>query len=146
MTPNVSITTFYRWSIWLPILVPAVLIVVVGAFDLRDPVGWVGELVGFSLWIGGLPYCLLAIWAMRWIAGRTETDIRRVMFLAPLLMLAVFVPLALLLGILIGRPGPWAGVAALGGAVIICLGYFYVALTVLLRVCLRSYIAQPTNA
>jgi hypothetical protein len=130
---KMSITTFYRLCVWLPLVVPAVLIVAVNAFDLRDPVGWVGEVVGFSLFYGGGPYLLLALWATWWIRGRTEPEIRRVMFRAPLYMLGAFVPLALLIGLAVGAPGPWTGVAGLGAVSILALGYSYVGLTALLR-------------
>lgn len=133
-----STTTFYRLCIWLPVALPTLLIVVVNIFGLRDLVGWVGELVAFSLFYGGIPYLALAMWAMWWVRGRSENEIRRVMYRAPLIMLAVFVPTALMIGFLVGAPGPWAAVAAQGAAVIVLLGYFYVGLTVLMRSQLRS--------
>lgn len=128
-----STTTFYRSCVWLPLVLPTLLIMVVDIFGLRDLVGWVGELVAFSVFYGGIPYLALAIWAMWWFGGRSETEIRRLMFRAPLLMLAAFVPTALLIGVLVDAPGPWAAVAAHGAAVIVLLGYSYVGLAVLLR-------------
>jgi hypothetical protein len=116
-----SVATFYRLCVWLPIVIPAVLIVVVNAFGLRDLVGWVGELVAYSLFYDGVPYLVLAIGA------------RRVMFRAPLYMVGAFVPLALLIGVAVGAVGPWAGVAGLGAVAIVVIGYAYVGLTVLLR-------------
>lgn len=133
-----SITTFYRLCIWLPVAVPGFLIVAVNLFGLRDPVGWVGELIAYSLIYGGVPYLALASWAMWWVGGRTEAEIRRLMYRAPLVMLGVFVPIALLVGVLVGAPGPWAAVALLGAVVIVLLGYSYVGLTVLLRAQLGS--------
>lgn len=137
-------TRFYRLCIWLPLLVPALLILLVNVFALRDMVGWVGELVGFSLFYGGIPYVFLALWAMSTIGGRSEAEIRRLMFRAPLLMLAVFVPVALMIGVFVGAPGPWAAVAGLGGATILLLGYFYVGLTLLLRIQIGSRLT-PTG-
>jgi len=140
-----SISTFYRFCIWLPLLIPAALIVVVNSVDLRDPVGWVGELVGFSLFYGGAPYLFLAVWATWWVGGRSEPEIKRLMFRAPLYMLGVFVPLALLIGLAVGAVGPWAGVAGLGAVVILVLGYAYVGLTALLRLGVSRLLAvrQP---
>lgn len=137
-----SVTAFYRLCIWLPLAIPAVLIVVVNAFDLRDVVGWVGELVGFSLFYGGAPYLPLAVWATWWVGGRSEADIRRLMIRAPLYMLGLFVPLALLIGLIVGAVEPWAGVAGLGAVVILSLGYTYVGVTVLLREVGRGLIVE----
>ncbi len=50
-----SIYTVYRACIWLPILVPVVLITVVNAFGLRLAAGVVGEMIAYSLIWGGLP-------------------------------------------------------------------------------------------
>jgi hypothetical protein len=125
----------YRTCIWLPIVVPVMLIVVVNAVGARlaSAVGVVGEMIAYSLIWGGLPYTVLAIWATRWIGDRAEPEIRRLMFRAPLLMVAVFVPLALVIGLVVGAPGPFAAVAAVGTVVIIVLGYVYVGVTVLVR-------------
>jgi hypothetical protein len=131
-----SIYAIYRICIWLPIIVPAVLILVVNTFGLRLAAGVVGEMVAYSLIWGGLPYAALALWATWWVRGRPEAQIRHLMFRAPLLMVAVFVPLALLLGLVAGALGPFVGVALLGAAVIMLLGYAYVGLAVLLRVSL----------
>jgi hypothetical protein len=128
-----SIYAIYRTCIWLPILVPVVLIVVVNAFGLRLAAGVVGEMIAYSLIWGGLPYAVLAMWATWWVGGRPEAHIRRLMFRAPLLMVAVFVPLALLLGLIAGALGPFVGVAVLGAAVIMLLGYAYVGVAILLR-------------
>ena len=131
---RISVTTFYRLAIWLPLAVPAVLIALItisGGGAAGTGLGL--ELIGYSFFYGGIPYTALAIWASWWIGGRNEAQIRRLMFRAPLLMLAVFVPLALLIGLLVGAPGPFAAVAALGAVVILFLGYGYVGLTALLR-------------
>ena len=126
------ITTFYRISIWLPIAVPALLIALVAIAGGGDP-GALAEVLAYSLLWGGIPYTALAIWATWWIGGRPEAEIRRLMFRAPLLMTAIFVPLALVLGVIVGAPGPFLGVAVLGAVAILALGYGYVGLTALLR-------------
>ncbi|HEX5068887.1 MAG TPA: hypothetical protein VFV78_01625 [Vicinamibacterales bacterium] len=128
-----SIYTIYRICIWLPILVPAILITVVNAFDLRSSVGVVGEVIAYSLLWGGLPYLVLGGWATWWLGGKPEEQIRRLMFRAPLLMLAVFVPLALVTGVLVGAVEQFIAVAALGALVILLLGYAYVSVAVILR-------------
>ena len=55
------------------------------------------------------------------------------MFRAPLLVVAVFVPIAVVIGIAVGALVPFLTVAVLGSIVILPLGYGYVGLTVLLR-------------
>lgn len=133
-----SIHVIYRACIWLPIVVPVALIVVVNALGGRmaTDVGVVGEMIAYSLIWGGLPYAVLAVWATWWVGGRPESEIRRLMFRAPLLMAAVFVPMALIAGLAVGAPGPFAAVAALGAIVILLLGYGYVGAAVLLRMML----------
>lgn len=61
------------------------------------------------------------------------------MFRAPLLMVAIFVPLALVAGLILASAygldafQAWAGVALLGAIWIMFLGYGYVGLAVVLR-------------
>ena len=129
-----SIHTFYRLCIWLPILVPAVLIVSARALMFRLASGPViFEFLAYSLLYGGLPYSVVAAVATWWVGTKDEGQIRHVMYRAPLLMMAVFVPWALILGLIAGAMGPFAAVAGLGAIVILLLGYGYVALTVVLR-------------
>jgi hypothetical protein len=131
-----SIYAIYRTCIWLPILVPTLLIVVVNTFGLRLADGLIGEMVAYSLVWGGLPYAVLAVWATWWVGGRPESQIKRLLFRAPLLMMAVFVPFALLLGLLAGALAQFVAVAVLGATVIMLLGYGYVGVAVLLRLTL----------
>ena len=128
-----SARTIYRVCIWLPIAIPIALIAAVNAFDWRHDVGTLGQLIAYSLVYGGLPYLGLAIWATWWVGQRPESQIRRLMFRAPLLMVAIFATLALVVGVAVGGLEQWAAVALLGGVVTLFLGYGYVALTVLLR-------------
>jgi hypothetical protein len=132
----VSIHTLYRALVWLPILVPAAVVFSFRALGLRPSTGVVAEVFLYSLVYGGIPYAVLALWASWWIGGQPETAIRRLMFRAPLLMVAVFVPVALVPGLAVGRFGPFVAVAMLGSAIIVPLGYAYVGLAILLRKCL----------
>jgi hypothetical protein len=128
-----SAWTVYRLCIWLPILVPATAMAIAKAFGRPLAAGVLTEVLAYSLLYGGLPYAALAIWATWWIGGRSEPEIRRVMFRAPLLMAAVFVTLALAVGVAVGRLGPFIAVAIYGLATILPLGYAYVGIAVLLR-------------
>jgi hypothetical protein len=128
-----SAVSVYRVSIWLPLLVPAVVIVVARTFKLRLAEGLLWEMLAYSLLYGGPPYAILAIWATWWVGRHSETQIRRLMLRAPLLMGSIFVPLALILGFAVGAAGPFAAVALLGLLHILLLGYAYVGIAALLR-------------
>src|SRR5688572_11262885 len=130
---SMSATALYRLCIWLPLVVPAAAIGIARALDVGLADVLLVEMLAYSILYGGLPYAALAVWATWWIGGRTEVEVRRLMFRAPFLMAGVFVPLALTLGISVGAPAPFAAVAVLGCVVILLLGYSYVALTLLLR-------------
>src|SRR6476660_6607275 len=82
---------FYRWSLFLPILVPAAFLglqLVVGPFS--QVLSGAVEFLGFSLVFASAPYCLLALWLALWMRGKTETEIRRISYLVPILMLPIF--------------------------------------------------------
>src|SRR5215467_11897901 len=100
----------YRLGIWLPLLVPASIAVLRGA---GVPVDWLpfSGLLLASLLYGGVPYAALALWATWWVGRRPEGEIRRLMLRAPLLMVAVFVPMALTAGLAAGAVKPFVAVA-----------------------------------
>ena len=144
-----SIYAIYRVCIWLPIVVPATLILIANLLGLRLASGVVVEAIAYSLIWGGLPYAALAAWATWWVSAQPEAKIRRLMFRTPLLMVAIFVPLALAVGLTLSLGygldafRAWAVVALLGGVLILILGYAYVGLTILLR---YSFGPGPTTA
>jgi len=128
-----SIHSTYRLSIWLPIIVPAVLLGLAKALGVPIADIDVLEILVYSLLWGAVPYLPLAVWGTWWVGGRPEPEIRRMMFRAPLLMVALFAPAALVVGLLVGALKPVAAVAVIGSVIIIPLGYAYVALAVGLR-------------
>ena len=131
-----TIHGFYRLAVWLPLALPAAVAVLVHGFDVDPGAGATSKIVQIllmSLLYGGPVYGPLALWATWWIGRRTEAQIRTLMVRAPLLMIAVFVPVALLTGLAAGAPGPFAAVAGLGAIVILAIGYGYVAFVSLLR-------------
>ena len=133
---EISAPTFYRCAVWLPIAVPAAFAVIVHGLGIRPGTGAfqkIAQLLLASLLYGAVPYTPLALWASWWIGGKDEAQIRRLMFKAPLLMAAVFVPVALLAGFAAGAVEPFAAVAVLGALAAIVLGYAYVALVMLIR-------------
>jgi hypothetical protein len=129
-----SVHAIYRVCIWLPLLVPAAVLILYRRLGVSPADEFVGvEVLAYSLIVGGIPYAALAAWATWWIGGGPEATIRRLMFVAPLLMVALFTALAIAAGLWVGRPVKFLGVAALGASVILVLGYAYVGLTVAIR-------------
>ena len=131
-----SIHTIYRIGIWLPLAVPALVAGLVHGLGVTvdaGPLRKIVQILLMSLLYGGVPYAPLALWATWWVSGRPEPGIRRLMMRAPLLMVAVFVPVAVLAGIAVGQPMPFIAVAVLGAIITIPVGYAYVGLVVLLR-------------
>lgn len=126
----------YRIGIWLPLIVPAAVVAIMNLLDLR-PTNVVSrkivQLLAVSLLYGGLPYAILAAWASWWITGRPESEIRRLMFRAPLMMAGMFALTAITVGIGVGRLVPFVATAILGAIVAVPLGYAYVGLVLWLR-------------
>jgi hypothetical protein len=131
-----TVQTYYRCAVWLPLIVPALVAIAVQGLDLRpglSPLTKPVQLLLISGLYGGMPYFLLAVYATWWIDGRAEAAIRRRALLAPLWMIGVWIPLAALIGILYGRSDAFLGFAGIGILFIVPLGYAYVVLTLTVR-------------
>lgn len=125
---------FYRWSLLLPILLPAVALAL--AFitpnnSLLLPI--IGMLLASAIY-GGAAYVVLALSLLVWMRGRSDGEISRVAWFAPVLMLfaeAIVLPLQAVLFdndfALPNSEGAFSAVAFLSMVVLI-LGYFYVVL------------------
>ena len=140
-----TVQRFYRSMLWLPIAVPAGLMTVcaIAGWGAADS-GAFSEAMAWSLIVGGLPYVALALWAYFWMDGREEHEIRRLMFVSPLLMLGAFAVYAVILGALEGRPLHSVGALAwYGGSFVIPFGYAYVGIALLLRRLLRPQLVAP---
>ena len=125
----------YWVGIWLPLLVPAAVMAVVEGIDIT-PAGGFRKLVQvlyMSLLYGGIPYGVLAAGASLWMVGRGEDQIRQLMRRAPLLMAGFFAIVSALLGLIVGAPGPFLALAALGALFSVALGYVYVGVVLMLR-------------
>lgn len=126
--------TLYRILIWLPLAVPALIALPaygLGLVPSRPSAGTFFQLQFLALVYGGPVYALLAAWATWWVGGRSDAEVRRVMLGAPLLMAALYAVVALLMGVVAGQVRVFAGVALLGVAASVVLGYCYVALALL---------------
>lgn len=126
----------YRLCVWMPLLVPAVVAGLVHGLGMVVEVGPASKVVQVllgSLLYGGVPYAALALWATWWIGGKDERQIKRLMFVAPLLMVSLFLVLSTTVGFVVGQPVAFITLGVIGALVIIPLGYGYVGLVLLLR-------------
>jgi len=129
---------FYRLAMVLPVLVPAG--VMAGAYVFGMPISFLLSNVAVVLMasgvLGAIPYTVLALWANRWMQGKTEIEIRRKAIRAPLFMLAAFPPFVFFLTAFTSERD-WLGDAffglLLGIPAILVLGYAYVGLVFGLR-------------
>jgi len=131
-----SIYRFYRLAMLLPIVVP--ILVIVGSYFFGLPISLSLSTLTLVLTMSGVfgavPYSLLALWASRWISGRTESEIRRKALRAPLFMLAAFLPFPFLLSASGGDPvGEGIILLLLAVPAILILGYAYVGLVLWLQ-------------
>ncbi len=123
--------TYYVRSLLLPLVAAAVaglLGLVVGESSGAAPV------LGIVTWsglIGGLPYVLVAGGIVWWSRRRSARELRRAIWLAPLLMVPVLL-FPLVVYSLVARGGAsadrFAGSMLFLGAMVLLFGYGYVAL------------------
>jgi hypothetical protein len=83
----VSVATFFRWSLAMPLVLP-LLVLPLGLA--RNEVGGLGFLLLMSLVFGGVPYLVFAALLLWWSRGKSEAQLRRAGLLAPVLMLPVY--------------------------------------------------------
>jgi hypothetical protein len=88
---------FYLVAIWMPVIVP----ILCGAgFAARGGGSFagfgdgVGLLLVMSLYSGGIPFTIVALWITHWLCapGRTEKEVRRLMWASPLIVAAFAMP------------------------------------------------------
>ena len=136
------VPTFYRCAVWLPLLVPAgtaFVVHVLGLHPTFQPILKFVQLLLISGVYGGVPYLVLAVYASWWIDNRSERLIRRRALQAPLWMIALWTPVAAVVGILYGRLDTFAGLVGVGVLFIVPLGYAYVAVVLLLRTAMSRF-------
>lgn len=119
---------YYQASIWAPILLPGLLWGGASLFGVPtwEPLGLVLGTLYMSLYMGGVPYAALAIWATWRVRTMPEPAIRRLALWAPLLMLGVFLPYALAAGAEDGDVWAGFGFFLFCALYIVPIGYAYV--------------------
>lgn len=134
--------TFYLLALWLPLAIAASVAFLVHGLAIHpaSPILAKGaQVVLAGLQYAGIPYMLVAAWATWWIRRHSEREIRRVALRAPLLVLCAYVPFAFLLGTLSGRPLViGGGLALLGSAFILAIGYAWVGIVLATRSLMRD--------
>jgi hypothetical protein len=131
-----SLHTFYRLSVWLPLALPglaALLVHGLGFGPTGSSFDKVLQILLISLLYGGVPYAPIAIWASFWIASRAEHDIRRQALRAPLWMILMFLLFVAVLAIKSEQLVAAALVFVLGVIAILTLGFLYVVFVFSLR-------------
>ena len=131
-----SVHQFYRLAVWLPLIVPALVLPPVWLLGMPQ---WqfLGMVIGTiyaSAWTGGIPYLLLALWASIRIRSLPESRTRKLAVLMPLYMVPLFCLYVLVLSLARGEgldEAFWFGL--IGTAYLIPIGYAYVGLTFGLR-------------
>ena len=129
-----TVQTFYRLSVWLPLAIPSVVAFIAHGLG----VGAIGGVPGVglllaSLLYGGIPYAPIAIWASFWIDSRPEADIRQRALQAPLWTIGTFAVLCVVGAVRGLRLVAAAGLFVLGAIAILGLGYLYVIIVFALR-------------
>ena len=94
MCSQMKESRFYRFSLVLPLAVPALMAPIV-FFNLQLPtwLTWVVVYTTFSGIIGGVPYLILIGVLLWWARGKSDTQFKRALLLLPVLMLPVVVVL-----------------------------------------------------
>lgn len=122
-----SFGRYFRIALFFPYLIGGVAVALAFTTDF----GVENELVFFtvfSLVIAGIPYALFVAFAFAWSKSRSDTEIKKAIWFAPLL----FLPLLIIVPFIIGSPGgilqAIASIAILWGFAL-AYGYGYVALT-----------------
>ena len=88
---------FYLIAIWMPVIVP---IFCAAGFEARGGGSFagfgdsIGLMLVLSLYSAGVPFTIFALWVTHWLcaAGRTEREVRRLMWGAPLIVAAFAMP------------------------------------------------------
>ena len=133
------VTTYYRWSLVLPLCLPIAVILALVPLapylnSMPVPLTTPIMVLVWSLLAGGVPYVISACALWFWMRGKSERGLRRITYVAPLVMIGVYALCCLALALVVA-PDPvftsawWSDLlvfVAYSAALIIALGYGYV--------------------
>ena len=127
-----SYPTFYRIAVWLPFVLPSLVVIDMHVLGSRWFLSLLGPLVQFPLMMflyGGPAYVALAVWATFWLRGKTRSQIHQMAIRAPWLMVPAFLVLSIYLLVRSGDLAMPVGFFVLGSIVSVVLGYSIVLTT-----------------
>lgn len=132
-----SVKTYYRWALLLPLVLPA-LALPLARVDLLPPgVDVLVMLLTWSLMVGGIPYVLFAAGFLVWMGRVPEDRVRGGILLSPVIYTAVLIACFSALLAVDGGLRSSRDSLQLFGAFGLAFGYAYVGLAELGRALLR---------
>lgn len=140
-----SVKSYYRWALVLPLLLPAVAWPLALFNPLPPVLAAVTMYLFWSVLIGGVPYLLFAIGFLLWTRGASGERVRTGILLSPLVYTTVLMACFTALRVMEGTSGN--GDSLLFFAVFgLLFGYGYVGLAEVGRVLLGARIASAASA
>lgn len=129
-----TLQTYYRWALLLPLALPALAMTALLTEYRPMLLFWLGG----SLVFAGVPYLLFAIGFLLWSRGRAAEELRRAVWMAPLVFALVLAGCGVVYVFATGGGGgqAWSGLQPLPGIGVV-FGYAYVLLTEAVRLVLR---------
>lgn len=124
--------TFYRIAVWLPFLLPALVVIDMHVLQWRWSLSVLGPLVQFPLGMflyGGPAYVPLALGASFWLRGKSRDEIHRMAIRAPWLMLPPYAVLSIYLLVVSGELVMPAAFFMFVSMLTVPTGYFFVLAT-----------------
>jgi hypothetical protein len=83
---TVRTTTFYRWTLLLPVVIPVLAGVAIWILQLES-IGLIAAPLVLSLSYGGVPYVIGGLGLFFWMRGKRGSEIGRISYWVPLLLL-----------------------------------------------------------
>jgi hypothetical protein len=132
-----SIKSYYRWALALPLLLPALATPLLMADRLPGVLGAVVMYLFWSMLVGGIPYLLFATGFLLWMRRAPERRVRMGVLLSPLVYTPVLLAYLVAFLLIDGTIGNGWDSLRMFGAFGLLFGYGYVALAELGRLLLR---------
>ena len=139
---------FYLVAIWMPVIVP---IFCAAGFEARGGGSFagfgdsIGLLFVLSLYSAGIPFTIVALWVTHWLCApeRTEREVRRLMWAAPLIIAAFALPYwTVIFSIHDGVAGGLLDAVVFYLPYLLVIGYLYVLATAGARWALRGVLRK----
>jgi hypothetical protein len=132
-----SIKSYYRWALLLPLVVPALASPLLLLQPLPDVLGAVMLYLVWSLLVGGIPYLLFAAAFLLWMRRAPEDHVRTAVLLSPVIYSAVLATCLVLFLAVDGSLASSAESLTYMTGFGLLFGYGYVAIAEAGRVLLR---------